>query len=155
MEQWWSKLVVVLGLVGCAGNDPSPWHVDVAFTADERAQIVEAHDFIEARTGAEHRELVFDLPHLAEGIEPTATWSVVRREGVGGHCDCTDGVLDVGVGEVGPNGVDFPTLVAHEFGHSLGLTHHTGPGIMNPIVSGPFVWTPEDQVGCVSNGVCR
>lgn len=47
----------------------------------------------------------------------------------------------------------FQVAVMHELLHSLGMDHHEGPGIMNPVVG--FEFTEEDREQCIADKVCK
>jgi hypothetical protein len=48
------------------------------------------------------------------------------------------------------DGIDLITMAAHEFGHSLGLSHSTVPGaLMYPIYGGPQRFLAADDIASI------
>jgi hypothetical protein len=88
---------------------------------------------------------------------------IVRQAPPPAATDGADGFYEIATGDTsldakiflrpGMTSARLREVSLHELGHSYGLEHHDGAGIMNPL-AGPE-WTAEDAAECRALGVCR
>lgn len=158
--------ILALAATGCSAPEEhdTVYHADLAFSTEERAEILKAAHLLSEHTG-QPVEIVFD------GVDAERT---ITRDAA----PCTGGVnhrtkfpaaaaavhgwgtawstqhIHAGVGTTGSwpekstAAQDLATIVAHELGHGLGLGHveDNANALMAPVwAPGGFKWTAEDQ----------
>ncbi len=144
--QFRSALALALfAIAGC--GVPTPFHGDVTFTVEERAEIERGAAFLSAHTSGEEISIVWDAPHKESGCDPG---TIARSQGVGaatiaGNC------IVIGI-EPNPL-MNTAAVAAHEFGHWYGL-RHSSRGLMQPWNIATLEWTEEDEASCVAAGRC-
>lgn len=125
-------------------------HGDVTFTLTERSEIAFANEWIADRVGRSPYVLVWDLPHPADGDE-VADGPSIRRGQAPSQPSWAAGYKQSRARvSVSPDDRDleFEIVVAHELGHTWGLRHHPGPGVMNLYHSDLLEWTDDDREAC-------
>jgi hypothetical protein len=137
--------LVVLGAVGC-GSHPDPLHGDVTFTATQRQAIESGAEWLATNAGVERVEIIWDLPHPADGAELEGL-TLVRRRPTQDHGTHPGWTYPNGAIELDDAADDewLTFMTAHELGHFEGFKHHPGAGVMSgDVATSVFVWTPAD-----------
>ncbi len=124
-----------------------PVHGDITFTAEERHELERGAAFITGHVPWHPVVIVWDAPHAGEGC-PVGT--LQRSPDGKGARTFPDGCIVVGVQERWPGRIT--EIVAHEFGHLVGLGH-TRTGLMTPAYN-DLSWTDDVERECERVGAC-